>query len=155
MAARTAPGGGRLSVLRVVLDPNVLISAAISRGVPYRILLAWHFRAFEMVVSYELLYELEAVLLRPWFRRKLTRADVIEYVMWLSGDATLMPQGDVTYYSGDPDDDYLLALARSSDADYLVSGDSDLISLEVEETGVKVLTPRAFYEVLVAEAYRG
>jgi hypothetical protein len=36
-----------------------------------------------MVVSYDLLYELEAVLLRPWFRSKLAFSDVLEYVIWL------------------------------------------------------------------------
>ena len=36
-----------------------------------------------MLVSYELLYELEAVLLRPKFRSKLTVSDVLTYVRWL------------------------------------------------------------------------
>ena len=50
----------------MVVDPNVLVSAAISaEGIPRRILSTWHAGFFEMVVSYDLLYELEAVLLRP------------------------------------------------------------------------------------------
>lgn len=129
----------------------MLVSAAISRGVPHRILLAWHFGAFEMVVSYELLYELEDVLLRHWFRRKLTQADVLEYVMWISDGAKLMPQGTTTRISRDPDDDYLLALTQSSAADYLVTGDSDLSGMEDNEAGVNVLAPRAFYNVLVTK----
>jgi predicted nucleic acid-binding protein len=46
------------------VDPNVLVSAAISPfGAPRELLLDWHHAAlFQMLVSYDLLYELEAVL---------------------------------------------------------------------------------------------
>ncbi len=119
---------------------------------PHRIILAWRFGAFEMLVSYALLYELEAVLLRGWFRRKLTYADVLEYVTWLSHGATLAEEGTTVRISCDPDDDYPLALARSSGADCLVSGDPDLSSIEDERLGVRLLTPRTFYEAFVVRA---
>jgi predicted nucleic acid-binding protein len=50
----------------------------------------------------------------------------------------------------DPKDDYLVALARTASADYLISGDPRLTSLG-GEVGVQVLTPRTFYEVLAEE----
>ena len=46
----------------------------------------------------------------------------------------------------DPDDDYLVALSQTSAADVLVSGDRDLLDLEI--AGVEVLTPHAFVERL-------
>jgi predicted nucleic acid-binding protein len=46
----------------------------------------------------------------------------------------------------DPGDDYLVALAVDAGAEVLVSGDRDLIDLDV--SGVKVLTPRTFLESL-------
>lgn len=52
--------------MRAVLDPNVLISAAISAaGAPREILLAWTRGSFELVVSPLLLDELRDVLARP------------------------------------------------------------------------------------------
>ncbi len=42
-----------------------------------------------MVVSYDLLYELEAVLLRDKFRRRLAVSDVLEYVLWIRERSTL------------------------------------------------------------------
>jgi predicted nucleic acid-binding protein len=70
------------------VDPNVLISAAIAaHGTPRALLFYWYEGRFQMLVSYDLLYELEAVLLRPRFRRKLTVSDVIEYVSWLRESA--------------------------------------------------------------------
>ena len=66
------------------MDPNVLISAAISAdGAPRALLLYWYLGRFQILVSYDLLYELEAVLLRPKFRSKLTVSDVLTYVRWL------------------------------------------------------------------------
>ena len=41
-----------------------------------------------MLVSYELLYGLESVLLRDRFPAKLTVSDVLEYVLWIQGRAT-------------------------------------------------------------------
>lgn len=117
--------------------------------------LLWHTtKPFEMIVSDELLFELEIVLLRQKFRRYITIREALEYVMWLSDGASLLPQGSVSRLSRDPDDDYLLALAQSSGADHLVSGDPDLNSMEVQESGVNVLTPRAFYDILVVEEDR-
>jgi uncharacterized protein len=47
---------------------------------------------------------------------------------------------DVTSVSTDPDDDYLVALARAAAVDALVSGDEDLTSLELAD--LRILTPR-------------
>ena len=46
----------------------------------------------------------------------------------------------------DPDDDYLVALARAAVVDALVTGDRDL--LELEDVRVAVITPRALVERL-------
>lgn len=97
-----------------------------------------------MVVSQDLLYELEAVLLREWFRRKLTIAEVLRYVMLLSDRATVMtqPEGPRIEDIPDPDDHYLAHLAEAADANHLVSGDGDLPA---------AISPRAFVERLGAE----
>lgn len=94
-----------------------------------------------MVVSQDLLYELEAVLLRKWFRRKLTVAEVLRFVVFLSDRATVaaQPEGPRIEDIPDPDDHYLAHLAESADADFLVSGDSDLPT---------AISPRDFVERL-------
>lgn len=136
--------------MKAVLDPNVLVSAAISpRGVPAQIVGAWSDERFELVISPAVVDELRDVLLRPSFRRWITAEDAAEYVDGLEDDADLVPDpADVPVVSRDPDDDYLIALARSAGADYIVSGDQDLTSLE--DLKPPVLTPRAFLELLAA-----
>lgn len=121
---------------RAVLDPNVLISAAISpRGAPRELIHAWRANRFELVVSEELLYELQAILSQERFRSYLSFVEVLEYVLWLHdrarGGRALggVLRAEVSTRAADPDDAYLLNLAVSTVSGYLVSGDAHLLEL--------------------------
>ena len=50
--------------------------------------------------------------------------------------------------TGDPDTDFLVALARAHDADMIVAGDKDLLIWA--EQGLLVVTPAAFERMLTA-----
>ena len=89
------------------------------------------------------------MLARPKFRRWISAAVAREFIAGLADDAlviddTSAPPG----VSPDPDDDYLIALARAANADYLVSGDRHL--LDLEDIDPPVLTPRQFLDLLDA-----
>ena len=129
---------------RVVLDPGVLIAAFISaKSAPRALVRAWIDGAFELLVSPKLLAELARVLGRPKFRRYATEREARAFVAFLQRFATLCVDVESpARLSPDPGDDYLLALARSHSANFLVSGDADLCQLEGTEP--PVLTPRAF-----------
>jgi putative PIN family toxin of toxin-antitoxin system len=134
--------------VRVVLDPNVLVSALISpAGPPREILTAWTQGRFELVASPALLGELRDVLARARFRRWVSVATAAEYVDGLAEDALVVddpaPQPGL---SPDPDDDYLITLARAGGADYLISGDRHLTGLT--DPTPPVLTPRQFLDLL-------
>lgn len=59
--------------MRAVFGPNVIVSATISaKGPPRKLLHLWAGGAFELVVSSEILFELQEVLTRPKFRRFVT-----------------------------------------------------------------------------------
>lgn len=135
-------------MLKVVLDPNVLISARLSpRGAPGRLLMAWLDGRFELVVSPALLDELAGVLARPKFHRWLTPEEAGLFVSELRAVASVHEdRGFPLRRSRDPADDYLLALAQAASVDYLVSGDGDLTDLD--HASLQILTPRAFLELL-------
>jgi putative PIN family toxin of toxin-antitoxin system len=99
-----------------------------------------------MIVSYELLHELETVLLRDWFRRRLTVSDVLEYVLWLRERATLVDTDIIAEVSPDPDDNNLYALGLAAGAD-LISGDPHLLA-SGKSGPVRVFSPREFIEDL-------
>jgi putative PIN family toxin of toxin-antitoxin system len=119
-------------VRRVVIDSNVLISARLSpRGSPGRMLAAWLDGRFELIVSPALLAELGGVLERPKFRRWLTVEEARAFVQMLHVSATVLNDPPQQHHDlRDPDDSYLVTLARSAKADYLISGDGDLTSLQ-------------------------
>jgi putative PIN family toxin of toxin-antitoxin system len=136
--------------LRVVLDPNVLVSAAISTaGPPRQIAAAWVDERFELVASPTLLAELSDVLARPKFRRWISAAVARGFIDGLVDDALIIDDPPAQPgVSPDPDDDYLIALARAANADYLVSGDHHLLELDAPDP--PVLTPREFLDLLDA-----
>jgi putative PIN family toxin of toxin-antitoxin system len=144
--------------LRAVFDPNVLVSAAISRrGTPRDLLNRWERGEFELIFSAEVLFELQEVLVRPKFRRYLTEAEAIGHVLRIHDGATEISEkllrDIVRGVTGDPDDDYLVGVAFHGRADVIVSGDRHLLDLGTIRDGVgnvlaRVLTPREFMEEL-------
>ncbi|HEY5294091.1 MAG TPA: putative toxin-antitoxin system toxin component, PIN family [Gaiellaceae bacterium] len=133
--------------MRAVLDPNILISALLSRrGTPAQIVSHWLAGAFELVVSDALITELERALAYPKLRSRITETQAAEFVALLRHGAIHCADSPPTRHSGDPDDDYLLALAEREQA-ILVSGDEHLLVLSGE---LPIMTGVAFRDTLDA-----
>jgi len=134
--------------VRAVLDCNVLVSARLSPlGASAQLLRAAVKEQFEWIVSPQLLSELTEVLARDRFRRWFTVDEADAFVEALRSAAVVIDDPPaVTGLTPDPDDDYLVALARAAHADYLVSGDRHLSQLP--DPDPPVLTPRAFLDLL-------
>ena len=116
-------------MLRAVVDPGVLLAAIITpEGTSGRLLRAAIDGQFELVVSPMLLDELARVLSRDQFRRYLSQNEASLAVRSLAELAELIadPEPTPTGLCPDPKDDYLVALARHADADFLVTGDRHL-----------------------------
>jgi putative PIN family toxin of toxin-antitoxin system len=137
-------------VTRVVLDANVLVSAALA-NVP----VAPSARAFdalldgriEVVGCPALLGEITSVLGRERLRRYLSIEKSHRFVADLLGLMTVAAEPPRPYPAvcRDPDDDYLVARS-SGGVDALVTGDRDL--LELEDVAVAVITPGELVERL-------
>jgi uncharacterized protein len=137
-------------VPRAVLDTNVLVSALISPGGPSAaLLLELRAGAFELVVSPTLLAELAEVLGRPRFRTYVTVAEAVAYAELVGHEGTIHddPPPSERPLCADPDDEYLIDLARAAGADVLVSGDSHLLILR---DVVPVMTPAEFLASLIS-----
>ena len=136
------------SVPRAVLDTNVLVSALISPGGDSaRLLLALRSGAFELLVSPLLLAELRDVLGRDKFRRYVSEAEADAYVELIRSEAVVRadPRPSAEPLSADPDDEYLIDLARDAQADALVTGDAHLLDLRAI---IPAMTPSEFLETL-------
>lgn len=133
---------------RVVLDPNVLISALLTpRGASASILLHLRTGAFELVTSPALLAELRAVLRRDKFRPYVSLEEAEEFVALIRRESTSMedPEPPAVPLSEDPGDEYLIQLARAARAAALVSGDPHLTRLR---SRIPVKSPREFLDSL-------
>jgi putative PIN family toxin of toxin-antitoxin system len=138
-------------VTRVLADANVLVLAALSRdprAPSVLVLEAALDGRIELITSPALLGELASVLARPRLRRYLSLQEAERFVADLAGvtDLTADPPSPHPAVCRDPADDYLVALAHAANAELLVTGDVDLLSLE--KPGVPVLTPRDLIERL-------
>lgn len=135
---------------RIVIDPNVLVSAAISpAGSPAVLLTLIDAGAITAILSPRLLAELGGVLRRGRFRAWLDLDEVTAYLDELERLAEAVDDpAEVPIVSPDPDDDYLIALARTTNADAVVSGDTDLTGLALAD--LPTLTPRQLLDELAA-----
>jgi putative PIN family toxin of toxin-antitoxin system len=135
--------------VRAILDPNVIISALLSRdGTPAKVLRAWLQGRFDLIVSPILLEELERALAYPKLAERIRPQEAAGMIDWLRREAILVddPAEPPTSRSEDPGDDYLLALAETERA-ALVSGDRHLLALTEE---LPVLTVREFLVMIGA-----
>ncbi|HSF86670.1 MAG TPA: putative toxin-antitoxin system toxin component, PIN family [Acidimicrobiia bacterium] len=132
--------------MRVVLDANVLISAAISEGPSHRIVQGWlQDQPFELVICDRLLGEVRSVLTeRPRLRKWISLEGAELYVTTLTTVADVQPDPDPgPALTRDPDDDYVIHLARAHNAEVIVSGDADLLEWDEQDPPV---IPQAEFE---------
>ena len=133
--------------MRVVLDTNILISALISaKSAPAQIFDLWLAGALRIVISQDVINELQRVLMYSRVRNRLRYTDeqVQQFLLLLHRDGLFLEDlpamGSV---AADPDDDKFLALAYASKADYIISGDDHLLSIGVYQ-GIAVVTAADF-----------
>ncbi|OFW02621.1 MAG: putative toxin-antitoxin system toxin component, PIN family [Acidobacteria bacterium RIFCSPLOWO2_02_FULL_68_18] len=142
-------------MLRAVLDANVFVSAYVRpEGPPGQIIERFlRDAAFEIVVSAEIAEEVLQALAYSKVR-KAARTNV-EAELWFEDILVLsqMVAGEytVTGVSADPDDDKYIAAAIEGRAVLVVSGDPDLLAIG-EHRGVRIVTPRAFFDLLAARS---
>ena len=137
--------------MRVVLDTNVLVSALLTHdGLPARIHQFVYDGSLTLVLSEPLLEELHKVLLYPKIRKRFDARsiDVPRFTELLRFFATLVETKmyDATAVR-DADDRELLAALIQRPADWLVTGDQDLLALSAT---YPILTPAAFVERFLA-----
>jgi putative PIN family toxin of toxin-antitoxin system len=127
----------------LVVDVNVLVSMLINQDTA-GIKGLFDQRVFRVVVSPGHLAELEDVLLRPQFRRYFTKAEAERALQRIRNRShSVKTEFQVRPISRDPKDDYLLALAKVSKADVLITGDDDLLVLK-KYGKTRILKPAAF-----------
>lgn len=137
--------------VRVVIDTNVLVSSLVSaEGAPRQLLDGWLDNRFTLVTSLYLIEELIHVLTYPRIAQRLCVAEeeLITILTALRTCAHIVPgKLELPGVTRDPKDDWLIACAVEGEADYIVSGDEDLLALG-EYGSIRIVTPRQFVDML-------
>lgn len=128
--------------MKVVLDTNVLIAAFLTEGLCSKLLLRARRREFEMFLSKGIIEEFERNL-RKKFALTPSEINQVRSVLLEAAAETIPEVSPIPPICRDPEDDKILALAKQTDADYLVTGDQDL--LVINQYGLtRIVTPRDF-----------
>jgi uncharacterized protein len=132
--------------IRVVLDTNVLVSGlAYSGSVPGKIVSSWRQGGLSVVLSRYILDEMVRIL------QKLTRIplnsdeirDLADSFLFLAEIVDPGPEEETDEPLRDRKDTPILGTLRASKADYLITGDKDLLALAER---YPIVTPAVFWE---------
>lgn len=114
--------------LRLVIDTNLWISFLISKSFQKldEILLN---SSVKICFSYELLSELHESTSKPKLAKHFGDNAIEEMLFALSQYIELVEVTSEVSVCRDPNDNFILALCKDSDADFLLTGDKDLLAL--------------------------
>tara|TARA_Y100000590_G_scaffold465971_1_gene639857 strand:+ start:813 stop:1229 length:417 start_codon:yes stop_codon:yes gene_type:complete len=135
-----------VSAKRVVVDTNVVVSGLIAGGAPQKILQAWIMGQFQPVISSELKDEINTVLRR----NKLVHLDGKKKALLgtLFNQAIhVLPRPISEKIFPDPDDHFLIELAVTAHALFIVSGDKGILNIKKFKK-IEFLSPQQFCQKL-------
>jgi len=129
--------------VRIVLDANVAIAGAISRGLCEAVVelcLEHH----QLVTCKALNNEIETKLIH---KIRIPKPVVAEFMAVLKGNAlSFEPASIDKSVCRDPNDVMILGLVQPGQVEVIITGDNDLLVLK-QYQGAKIMTPRGFWEI--------
>lgn len=128
--------------MKLVIDTNLYVSALINANSRQRLDTILRNPNYTVLLNDTLLAELDEVIQRPKFQRYLTPIQIDRFMNLLLERTLRIPIVSVVQASPDPKDDFLLALCRDGQADYLLTGNKiDLLDLkQFDMTQILTLT---------------
>ncbi|MCX5961586.1 MAG: putative toxin-antitoxin system toxin component, PIN family [Cyanobacteria bacterium] len=132
-----------MSKLRLVLDTNILISALLSkRSTPFYVV-SYAFKHHILLVSQETLGEFEKVVFRKKFDKYLSNEERYIFIAKFMVAAEMIEIIERFDVCRDTKDNCFLDLAVNGQADFLITGDEDLL----------VLNPFQNTEIISADSF--
>lgn len=133
-------------MIKAVLDTNILLSSLFWKGQPRKIVDLAIENKFRAVTSSDILEELKCVLEEdfsqvPYDARERILRDILSY------SALVIPKKITVKNLRDFQDTKIIACALEAEAEYIVTGDKDLLVLK-EYARIKITTAREFLEAL-------
>jgi len=132
-------------MIKAVLDTNVFISALFWTGSPHNVLAKALESEFILITSREILKEIEERLLNKF---KFPVEDILSFLEIIVLNSHIVePNIKLEAVPQDPNDNKIIECAVSGNADYIVTGDKDILELKAFRE-IKILTPNQFLKIL-------
>ena len=126
-----------MKIPKIVMDTNVFVSAAILKGTSSILMEKWKGGKFILLFSPEIFDEYFEVIARSKFNQD--EKDIRELAKLLTEKGIAVePRTQLKVVKEDPDDNKFLECAVGGQADFIVSGDRHLLSLQRYE-GIEIL----------------
>ena len=138
-------GQKQRTVIRAVLDTNVLVSALLFSGETGNIVSSWKARKFLPVFSHDTFDEFRRVLAYTKFSLTPREIDALLQNEVLPFCEVVDIEDEIIGVCRDRADDKFLSCAVAAKADYIISGDKDLIVLG-NFRNIPIMTAAAFQE---------
>lgn len=137
--------------MRVLLDTNVLLSKFLAKSQPYTVIDQLLTRAmrgdYALLVPEEVIDEMKHARAKKRFlAERISVAEMEEFIELLRDMAEIVPwqTEPIPAVLRDPRDDFLLTAAALANADYLVTGDRDLLDIRQHLDQPRILTAAEF-----------
>ena len=128
--------------MKAVFDTNILIAAFLTEGICAKLLIRARRRDFDMIICDGILQEFKRVLKKKFAASPHEMSEALTILSAATQDI-LGQTNSIVPICRDSDDNLILACAKDAVADYLVTGDEDLLVLKNYE-GISTLKPREF-----------
>ncbi len=134
-------------MIKSVLDTNVLLSANLSTtSKPAKALEKATIDNNRIFMSEETFSELLEVLLRPKFDKYFSSELRLKFLEKMKNDAIFVDIKHQIQVCRDPKDDKFLSLVAACQANFLITGDQDLLVLHPFQN-TQIITPSDFLEI--------
>ena len=135
-----------MNKLRFVIDTNVLISSILSKNTPPQKLFDYSMTHGIILMSEATVIEITEVLTRNKFDRYAPLFKRSNFLQTLASKIEAIEITESITICRDPKDDKFLEVAVNGKADYLITGDRDLLVLHPFRD-IQIITPAAFLEL--------
>jgi len=132
-----------LTKLRVVIDTNVFIAGLIWGGNPKKVLEAWLSQKFNLLISPYLCFEIIDV----YQRFNNPKEDIDKLLFYLETKAIKIIPKNKVKICRDEKDNQILALCSAGNADFLITGDKDLLALKKFKK-TKIMKTKEFLKII-------
>ncbi len=131
--------------MKIVVDTNVLVSGILWKGNPFQVVDLWAKQKVNLLVSRLILDEYERIL-TALAKKYHNETFALKWLPLIAEDSILIEAPHHFTGCNDPDDNKFVDCAVAGKAEFIISGDQDLLDLQ-SVLNISVVTPTEFLTV--------